>query len=484
MTKLSPERLLKQLKSDEPSKRRKALETLGTWNPLKALPYLLDIRTEEEDAELRELANKKLRQMGAIIDLSPMGADSWFEQVKDSSPAFETLCDVMGERFVGYALIVGVQISGLTIDQFTPSNTLVEFKLVETQPPRTLRLPDFRRELVGWILGDSPMPDTATLPLDLAQAQQLVGVRYILLAPLHEMQLHEVVLRSTGKSPKASVTMSSDAGEEEIEVNELRHRLNLMVQTEIDAVRDEPFELDFSLVDQAEEAAKANNWDEVLRLIGHWPGPLSMLSRMQMAANLDDEKRGRIGASLGYLARAYRATGRSAWAEELYRLGLQFAGEGAAGAKLYQSLGESMIGEKRFGESIGPLRRALALGAERASVGPSLGLALIRCRRTVAAVAVLESALTEGAAEAEVLPVLQAAYSSLGDAADQYRELHPEWTDDDTLANAEPLNSGLDELIDVADSTLEVAVDSDIEEDNEEPAAVDIQDGDEDETAP
>jgi tetratricopeptide (TPR) repeat protein len=450
VTIVSPERLLKLLQSDDLSARRKAVEKLSSWGPVRALPHLLKVR--REDPELRELATSKLKGMGAIVDLTPMGADSWFDQVKESSPAFETLCDVMGERFVGYALIVGVQISGLTIDQFTPANTLVEFRLIESSPPRTLRLPEFRRELAGWILSEAPEPDAAALPLDLAQAQHLIGVRYILLAPLHEMSLREVVLETPGRKPKASVVVIwPDERVEEVDVLELRRRLHAEVRAELDSVRDEPFELDFDLVDKAETAAKAAHWEDVIGLIGHWPGPLSMLSRMQMGANLDEAKRGRIGAALTYLARAYRATGRSAWAEELYRLGLQFSGDGPQGALLYRSLGESMIEERRFGESLGPLRRSLALGAKMVEIGPSLGLALSRCGRNVAAAAVLERTLGDGQDDPELKSLLARVYSSLGDAGRAWRDAHPDW-----LAHG-----SLDEL----PESSEEAQDSDFEDD-------------------
>lgn len=455
--------MLKLLQSEDVSQRRKAVEKLGTWGPLKALPHLLKVRREDDDDELKDLAAEKLKTMGAIIDLTPMGADCWFEQVKDSSQAFETLCEVMGERFVGYALIVGVQISGLTIDQFTPANTLVEFRLVESTPPRTLRLPDFRRELVGWILSEAPEPDSAALPLDLAQAQQLVGVRYILLAPLHQMSLREVILESPGRKPKARVIVADHMDRlEEVEVAELRTRLHEEVEAELESVRDEPFELDFDLVDAAEQAAESEDWEDVLKLIGHWPGPLSMLSRMQMGANLDDDKRSRIGAALSFLALAYRATGRSAWAEELYRLGLQFAGEGPQGARLYQALGESMLLEKRFGESVGPFRRALALGAPMESVGPGLGNALSRCGRLIAAVAVLEHSIKEGAEKVNVLPILKRAYSGLADNAKRLRDLHDDWTSEEELEEVD-YEADEDQArysgVDADDSTLEISLD-------------------------
>jgi hypothetical protein len=458
--KVSPERLLKLLQHEDPAKRRKAVEALGGWGPTKSLAHLLEVRRTDSSPDVRAVAAALLRKVGATIDLAPMGADQWFEQVKESSPAFETLCDVMGERFVGYALIVGVQISGLTIDQFTPANTLVEFKLVEANPPRTLRLPEFRRELVNWILADAPTADSAVLPLDLAQAQQLIGVRFILLAPLHGLSLREVILDSPGRAPRATVVLSRDGAEpEDLNVVDLRAELLAAVRAELAAARDEPFELDFKLVDAAEAAAKEGRWEDVLALIGHWPGPLSMLSRMQMAATLDATKKGRIGTALACLARAYRSTGRTAWAEELHRLGLQFAGDSPAGSQLYLALGEAMVEERRFGESVGPLRRALSLGAPIAKVGPLLGLALLRCRRTVAAAVVLERAIRDGADRSDVLPTLRATYRELGGASNLLRSLHDGWVSEaDITESPTPRMTLTSSLVDEAESTLEVAL--------------------------
>ncbi len=476
MTKSTPKQVIEQLESEDLAVRMAAVEEIGSWGPLTALPHLLAARREDESPEVREMATKALSKVGAIVDLTPIGADRWFDQVRQSSDAFDTLCEVMGEKFVGYALIAGVQITGLTIDQLTPSNTIVEFRIGEDGPIRSTPLPQFRIQLVSLILSEVPDPGPIVLPLDLAQAQRLVGVRYILLAPLHHLSLKAVVLEAAGRKPRAyvvSVSTDSDEPPEELEVGELRARLNAEVQAELQTVRDQPFRLDLERIDDVEEAAEAGEWEKVVNMIGGWPGPLSLFLRTREGQSLDSASRARIGRALRLLASAYRFMGRSAWAEELYRLGLQFVSDGSDGSDLFRDLGHAMIEEHRFGEAIGPLRRALTLGAPIDEIGPELGLALLRQRRCVAAVVVLERARAAGAADKKVLPAIRLALAILGEAADPWRALHSDWVADNELEDVDELREVSNDLpIDPRANTGEMTTvdlpdDLDIEEGNQ-----------------
>lgn len=473
MNKPSPKQVIQQLDSEDLAERQAALEEISSWGPLTALPHLLKVRRDDESEELRDSATAALTKIGAMVDLSPIGADQWFEQVRKSSEAFETLCDVMGEKFVGYALIAGVQITGLTIDQLTPSNTVVEFRIGEDGPIRATPLPQFRIQLVSLILSEVPDPGAVVLPLDLAQAQRLVGVRYILLAPIHNLSLKAVVLEAAGRKPRAQVmvaTMGTEESLAEVEVDMLRERLNSEVQAELRAVRDQPFKLDLERITDVDVAAEKGEWEKVVNMIGGWPGPLSIFLRTREGQALESSNRARIGRALRLLAAAYRHLGRSAWAEELYRLGLQFIAEGEEGANLFLDLGRAMMEEHRFGEAIGPLRRALSLGAPIQTVGPDLGLAFLRQRRCTAAVVVLEQARTAGVSDKKVLPALRLALAILGEAADPWRTLYPEWASDGEIEDVTELRESATELpIDPAAVTGEMTafVDPNDGDDNE-----------------
>lgn len=443
MAKPTPKQVIEQLESDDLGERKQAVDEIASWGPLTALPHLLKVRRQETSDELKRAANQALLKIGAIVDLTPIGADHWFDQVRQSSEAFDTLCEIMGERFVGYALIAGVQITGLTIDQLTPSNTIVEYKIGDDGQARAIPLPQFRIQLVSLILTETPDPGPIVLPLDLAQAQRLVGVRYILLAPIHGLSLRAVVLEAAGRNPRAFVVKApkdAEGPEVEIEVGELRDKLNAEIQAELHAARDQPFRLDLDRVDDVEEAADDGDWEKVVNMIGGWPGPLSLFLRTREGQNLDTANRARIGRALRLLASAYRALGRSAWAEELYRLGLQFIAEGSEGANLFRDLGHAMMEEHRFGEAIGPLRRALKLGSSIAEIGPELGIAFLRQRRCVAAVTTLEEARAAGVEDKKVLPAIRLSLAILGEAAESWRAIHEGWATDSELDTAAELS--------------------------------------------
>ncbi len=449
--------LIERLNSDVDAECENAVIQLGETGNLQAVPYLFRLRRKTESPKLLKMATKALDDLGAIADLSPMDADGWFEQIKHSSPAFETLCEVIGDRFVGYAMIIGIQVSGLTIDQLSPANTVVEFRVGENGPTRTAALPEFRRQLVAWIVSDLPPNDRITLPLDVAQAQRLIGIRYILLAPLHGISLKQVILETGGDTPLAHVLITDVSEvEEELEIEILRSRLREEVRRELATARDEPFQLDLSLIDAVEEAAACEDWEEVIRLIGNWPGPVSLLLRTPAGGALDGPRRARVGAGLRLLATAYYKSGRTAWAEELYRLGLQFVSEGPEGAALFRALGFSMVEEKRYGEAIGPLRRALALGASPAEIGPPLGVCFLRQGRTVAAIAVLEEARLAGAVQLATLSALRQAYMRLGDISNNWRALHDDWTTAADLEHVIISEDLLDNDLDADEITSEV----------------------------
>src|SRR5512145_3117509 len=92
------------------------------------------------------------------ISLDRIRTDGWFERVGESVSSFRTLCDVLGERFFAFALIVGARVSSLMIDRFNPDQSLVEFTLGEPDLQNTQFLSDveelvtvveFRQRLVN-----------------------------------------------------------------------------------------------------------------------------------------------------------------------------------------------------------------------------------------------------------------------------------------------------------------------------------------------
>ena len=68
-------------------------------------------------------------------------------------------------------------------------------------------------------------------------------------------------------------------------------------------------------------------------------------------------------------------------AEEVFRIGIQYAQEGLAAADLFRRLGDALLKSGRAGEAVGPLRRATAFGAPASEIYPLLGKALLERKR-------------------------------------------------------------------------------------------------------
>ena len=101
-------------------------------------------------------------------------------------------------------------------------------------------------------------------------------------------------------------------------------------------------------------------------------------------------------------------------AEEVFRIGIQYAQEGIAAADLFRRLGEALLQSDRPGEAIGPLRRAIAFGGSPAEIMPPLARAFIQRKKFVAAYACLRDALDAGVAARDLADELRKCETTLG----------------------------------------------------------------------
>src|SRR6478672_12844038 len=95
--------------------------------------------------------------------LDALRTDGWFERIGEGIGSFQALCEIVGERFFAFSIIVGARITALTIDRRSPDQTLVDFVvgLGDTDgdlEPQRLTLADFRRRLVGALLVEDDRP--------------------------------------------------------------------------------------------------------------------------------------------------------------------------------------------------------------------------------------------------------------------------------------------------------------------------------------
>ena len=128
------------------------------------------------------------------------------------------------------------------------------------------------------------------------------------------------------------------------------------------------------------QALAAGDDERVIELLGAWPGPLSMLLRTSEGVALGADSRATLGDALGILGAAYTRTSRFDWADEVLRLGIQWAQDGAAGARLFRRLAEAHVARNRHGErrawsrhAPGPRRTCFSLppGARSVCIEPT-----------------------------------------------------------------------------------------------------------------
>ena len=352
------------------------------------------------------------------FELEAVRTDGWFERIGEGIGSFQALCEIIGERFFAFSIIVGARITALTVDRRNPDLSLVDFVVgandsSEGLEPQRLTLADFRRRLVGALLVDDDKPAPApTRETEVEVTQLFIGVRYLLLAPLYGYSLRRLVI-TPSRSPELVVL--HDGVEETHELDSFRFRLRAVVREELErATTGSRSAIDLSKVTEAEAASLRSEWTKVVQLLGTWPAPLAIFLRTPEGQMLTADARGLIAKGLGLLGSACVQLGEIEQAEEVFRIGIQYAQEGVAAAELFRRLGEALLQSDRAGEAIGPLRRALAFGGSPAEVMPPLARAFLKRKKWVAAYACLRDALEAGVGEREIAEELRSTESALG----------------------------------------------------------------------
>jgi hypothetical protein len=353
-----------------------------------------------------------------LVSLESIRTDGWFERIGEGIGSFQALCDIVGPRFFGFAMITGARITSLTVDRRTPDNTLVDFvvgpedaEITETDTQR-LTLGDFRRRLVSALVTEEPLGPAPRRATDLEAVQLHIGVRYLLLAPLYGYTLRELTVDREG----SHLRLLHDGIEESYPVGAFRARLRTHVREELDRLARPAARgaIELSRVAEAEAAAARGDQVRILELLGAWPAPLAIFLRTPDGQMLNADTRALIARALGLLGSACIALGEMGKGEEVLRLGVQYAGDGNAASDIYFRLGEAMLGDARPGEAIGPLRRAANLGAPGERVWPMLAQALLARSRYVAAFSAVLEAKAAGATQQALAPLLEQVEAALG----------------------------------------------------------------------
>ncbi len=339
------------------------------------------------------------------LPLDAIRTDGWFDRLGESVPSFNALCDILGPHFFAFSVIVGVRIVALSVDRRTIENTVVEFTVDDGEAPNQQRLllVEFRRRVVAALLIEDD--DTQTPPpvsgFDNDSVQQFIGLRYMLLAPLFGYSLVRLILGDS----EAFVDVWVDDQSETLPLETFRARMREHVQKALDETASGASAINLGDVDTAEAAANKSEWNEVVALLGAWPAPLSIFLRTPDGMALGPEARHEISRGLSILGTAYLRLGDTTLAEDVFRVGIQYAPDPALMSLLFLKLGEAMMLAGRAGEAISPLRRSLSVGGSSCVAHTLLAKAYFERGHFVAAYACARRAMAALATEANASAV-------------------------------------------------------------------------------
>jgi len=345
-----------------------------------------------------------------VYELSAARPEGWFDEVLKQSPDFERACQIIGRATLGLGLVAGARIASLTPSPHGQNLTMVEFSIGPDPTARSVPLPEFRETIAHYLL--TPIQNTGlTDNPDLEALQAHIGGRYMLEAALfsvrpielrHDLGLSELTLEFNGVQHVLTLEDFRDVIDERV-----RAELGLGKQADEMAI-------DLALVDQAEQANANENWGATVAILTPWLTPISMLLRTGEAEELSEEVHARLSDGLDLLGTAYANMGDLDAANEVLRLGVQWAGESSKAGDLFLALGRASVAGEKHGEAIGLLRRAIRLGVDEEAVMPLLAQSLAARDQTLAAMVCLSRARALGAVGLGAIePGLQAR---LGDA--------------------------------------------------------------------
>ncbi|HEY4117532.1 MAG TPA: hypothetical protein VGM56_06745 [Byssovorax sp.] len=362
-----------------------------------------------------------------VFSLDAVRTDGWFERIGDGIGSFQALCDIVGEAFFAFSMITGARITALTVDRRDPDNTQVDFVVAAPGEAdgdadvQRLTLAAFRQRLVGALLTDDATPGPPERDTDVEGIQLHIGVRYLLLAPLYGYSLRRLVV--DGKTSR--LALLHDGLEETHELNEFRARVRAHIREELDraSAGSRSSAIDLTKVAEAEVAAQKGDQTKVITLLGAWPAPLAIFLRTPEGQMLTPDARALIAKGLGLLGTACVKLGEEHQGEEVMRLAVQYAQDGAAAADIFRRLGEAQLEDGRPGEAVGPLRRAANLGGPPKVIWPLLAKAFVQRKRFVAALACVREARSVGVADGEMTESIREIEGTLGTALTAWRGL-------------------------------------------------------------
>lgn len=347
-----------------------------------------------------------------IYDLGPARPDAWFEAVLKQSPDFERAAEIIGRATLGLGLIAGARILSITPNAHSPKLTTVEFSIADDTVVRRASLHEFRESVASRLL--SPLEATGlSEDADAEALQRHIGGRYMLEASLFQVKPLELRY-DLGLS---EIKLEFNGAEHVLTLEDFRDVIDERVRAELGlGPGSDEMAIDLALVDEAEKANARKDWGTTVAMLTPWLAPISMLLRTREAEALAEQAHERLSDALDLLGTAYARMGDLDAANEVLRLGVQWAGESRKAADLFLALGCASVEAKNYGEAIGLLRRAMRLGADKGVALPLLARSLAARDQGLAAMVCFERARELGSMDERAAEVESELRAGFGEA--------------------------------------------------------------------
>jgi tetratricopeptide (TPR) repeat protein len=323
---------------------------------------------------------------------------------------------------VAFSLIAGIRIFLLEFERPFPQNTIINFKIQGSEKKYSLHLTEFREKLVATMLAKDPPLKEPRPPLNLEKALELIGTRYILLAPLFGYKILSLIIKPS--LPKHEIKFKYQDKLAKVSLLEFRELIRTEIKKELSLLQ-KRFVLEPQTILEAKLANQRQDPEKVIKLLGSWFEPLSTLFYASHLYQISKEEREKISYVFFLLCGAYKDLKKWEFAEEAARLGIQYSPEGEYTGKMYKKLGDIMLERKEFGQAIGMYRRALKLGVSCLNIYSSLGWAFLERKKYIAGLACLEKALNQDKNKKDITQRLEKIYKLLGPTLSLWQSLHP-----------------------------------------------------------
>jgi hypothetical protein len=317
-----------------------------------------------------------------------------------------------------------------------PADSTVEFSIGGDTAVNEMSIEEFRKTLVLSILSpDSDAPAALSAPPSREEITRLLGVRYFLLAPLYALKLKRLFALDASQGFQGYVVeVEKDGKINEWTIPVFRENLRKMVSREEIKEKEPVGRFTQESIALAEKALESGNPTNALEHLRDWILFVRNYRITGGIAQLLHEPDAHFERGLLLTGRAYRLLKRNRISEDILRFSIQLLPTARKKPIFLYELALIMVSEGRFGEAIGPLRKAQRLGIPRSLVFPHLGRAFLECDRSVAAFLVLGELNREGLLDDDSRRWYEDARRRLGDIVDVIAEI-PSPEPDDTASS-------------------------------------------------